>query len=420
MAEPEQEETGLSERKKTDRLTDLGVRNQKKAGLYHDGRGLYLQVTSTGAKTWVLRYMLRGKAREMGLGSYQDISLADARENAKEARRLRKRGVDPIDHRRAENAAKTLEAAKTKTFAQCMDEWLDANADGWGARHLKKQRSLMAIYAVPTLGALPIAGVDSELVLKILRPIWTAKAVTARRVRDNIEAILDYARANDYRTGENPARWRGHLQNRLPKRNKKLHKVEHYAALPYTEIGAFMAKLRAQEGRDANAMEFAILTAVRVSEIAGARWDEMDLGEKVWTIAGERMKSGEEHRAPLSGAAIAVLERIEKRIEHRTGLLFPRASDKSLQRLRQRMGYDHITTHGFRSTFRDWAAERTNFPREIAEKALAHVVGDETERAYQRGDLLDKRRKLMDAWARYCAQPVGAAKVVRPQFGGRS
>jgi integrase len=204
----------------------------------------------------------------------------------------------------------------------------------------------------------------------------------------------------------------GHLKNLLAK-PRKLHRVQHRAVLPYSEIGDFMAKLRGREGRDALALELTILTAARVGEIEGATWDEIDLDEKTWTIPGERMKGGELHRVPLGDAAVAVL----KRIQHRTGRLFPLVSDKSLGRLRTKLGYSHISTHGFRSSFRDWAAERTNFPRELAEKALAHRVGDETERAYQRGDFFDKRRKLMDAWARYCAKPADEAKVVRPQFG---
>jgi integrase len=386
-------------------LTDLKVRREKARGLHPDGGGLYLQVTASGAKSWVLRYMLRGKAREMGLGPVALVSLADARTRAVAARRLCLDGIDPIEHRKTARTTKALDDAKTKTFAECVEGWIEANTDGWSSeKYRNQQRTKMETYAIPTLGSLPVAGIDTELVLRVLKPIWATKAVTAHRVRDNIEAILDYARASGYRSGDNPARWRGHLENLLAK-PEKVHKVKHRAALPYTEIGEFMAKLRAQEGRDADALEFTILTAARVDEIEGAPWDEIIIGEKVWSIPGERMKGEEDHRVPLSDAAMAVIKRIEKRNGCRTGLLFPKASDKSLQRLRCKLGYGHITTHGFRSTFRDWAAERTNFPREIAEKALAHLVGDETERAYQRGDLLDKRRKLMDAWAKYCTQP---------------
>ncbi len=399
----------------TNRLTDLKVRREKAPGLYPDGDGLYLQVTANAAKSWVLRYMLRGKAREMGLGSQKNYSLSEARARAKRARQLRDDGVDPIEHRKAQRAAKARADANAKTFTDCFEEWLDANAAAWGSeKYARQQRTQMVRYAIPTLGALPIADVNTESMLAVLKPIWTTKAVTARHVRNNIESILDYARAKGFRSGENPARWRGHLEH-LVANPDEVHKVKHRIALPYSEIGAFMAKLRTQTGRDANALELTILTAARTGEIEGATWDEIDLKEKTWTIAGERMKSGNEHRVPLSDAAVAVIERIE----HRTGLLFPSADNKSLARLRIRLGYGHITTHGFRSTFRDWAAERTNFPREIAEKALAHAVGDDTERAYQRGDLLEKRRKLMDAWAAYCAQP-GGAKVLRPHFRGRS
>jgi integrase len=398
------------------RLTDLKVRREKAPGLHHDGGGLYLQVTASGAKSWVLRYMLRGKAREMGLGPVALVSLSEARIRAVEARRLCLDGIDPIEHRKARRAAKALNEAKAKTFTECVDGWIDANADGWGSeKYRRQQRTKMEMHVIPTLGALSVASIETELVLKVLKPIWATKAVTARHIRDNIEAILDYARASGYRSGENPARWRGHLENLLAQPDK-VHTVKHHAALPYTEIGNFMSKLRAQEGRDAYALEFIILTAARVGEIEGASRDEIDTSEKVWTVAGERMKGGKEHRVPLSDAAIAVIERIK----HRTGLLFPMLNNKNLTRLRCRLGYGHVTTHGFRSTFRDWAAERTNFPREIAEKALAHLVGDETERAYQRGDLLEKRRELMDAWAEFCAQPAADAKVVRPHFRGRS
>jgi integrase len=423
MTQSEGKKTGeseQSERKKTDRLTDLGVRNQKKAGLYHDGRGLYLQVTSTGAKTWVLRYMLHGKAREMGLGSYQDVGLADAREEAKEARKLRKQGIDPVDHRKAERKAKGLEKAKTKTFAECLDGWIEANTDGWGSqRYPHQQRTQVETHAIPKLGTVPVADINTELVLEVLKPIWATKTVTAQRLRRNIEGILDWAKAKGFRSGDNPARWDGNLKNLVAKPDK-VHKVEHHAALPYDKISEFIAKLRTQEGRDADALEFIILTAGRVGEIEGAVWDEIEIGERVWTIPAERMKGDEEHRVPLSDAAMAVIDRVEKRNGCRTGLLFPKLSDKSLARLRHSIGYGESTTHGFRSTFRDWAAEKTNFADNLAEKALAHKVGDETRRAYQRGDLLEKRRKLMDAWARYCGQGVDDTKILRPQFGGRS
>ena len=403
------------------RLTDLKVRREKAPGLYHDGGGLHLQVTASGAKSWVLRYMLRGKAREMGLGSLTLVSLADARTRAVEARRLCLEGIDPIDHRKAERTAQALANAKAKTFEECFDAWMKAHSKGWSEKYESVQRGQMTTHALPVLGSLPVTAIDTGLVLKVLEPIWAVKTVTAKRVRDNIEATLDYAKSRGYRTGENPARWKGHLKNLLAK-PRKLHKVKHRSALPYAEIGAFMAKLRTYKGRDADALEFLILTATRVGDIAGQdredrppmEWVHVDLNEKLWTIPAT--KNDEEHRVPLSPSAMAVLQRLA----HRTGPLFPKVSDKSLERLRHRMGYSHVTTHGFRSTFKDWATERTNFQDNLSEKALAHTVGDETGRAYQRGDLLDKRRKLMDAWAAHCAQPAGDAKVVRPHFRGRS
>lgn len=412
------------------RLTDFKVRQQKAPGLFPDGGGLYLQVTPSGAKTWVLRYMLRGHAREMGLGSISLVSLAEARQKALDARRLCMEGIDPIDRRKAQRAAQALEEAKSILVAACFEDWVTAQSAGWVKKYEKITRGQFGTYIEPTLGALPVAAVDTGLVLKVLEPIWATKTVTAQRVRDIIEGVLDYARAHGYRTGENPARWKGHLRNLLAK-PKKLHQVKHRAALPYAEVAAFMANLRTFAGRDADALELIILTGVRVNEIEGARFgetitdpdgggafDAIDLKNKIWSIPGERMKAGKLHRVPLSPAALAVIERLP----HRSGYLFPNVSDKSLSRLRTKLGFAHVTTHGFRSTFRDWAAERTNFPRELAEKALAHAVGDETERAYQRGDLLDKRRKLMDAWAAYCARPAAAGEVVplRAAEGGQT
>ena len=391
-----------------DRLTDLKVKREKLPGLYHDGGGLYLQVTSSGAKSWVLRYMLRGAAREMGLGPVALVSLSEARAKAVEARKLRLDGIDPIEHRNAKRAAQALDSAKGKTFRESVEAWHAAHANSWGSdKYRRQQQTLMTTYAIPDLGTLPVAAIDTELVLKAIEPIWKIKVVTARRVRDNIEAVLDYAKARGWRTGENPARWRGHLDDLLAK-PKKLHAVEHFAALPYAELGAFMMLLRQQTGRDALALELLILTAARVGEIIGMEWSEIDLKNRTWTIPASRMKSGREHRAALSEAAVAVIEQVDGD----DGLLFPKARDTGLAKLRERLGYGHITTHGFRATFRTWAAERTNFPRELAEVALAHVVGDETERSYQRGDLFEKRRQMMDAWAKFCSKPTVAGAVV--------
>jgi integrase len=387
------------------RLTVMRVARERAPGIYHDGGGLYLQIASQNARSWVLRYMLDGKAREMGLGPVSLIGLQEARARGVEARRLLLDGIDPIDHRRSQRAARKLGDAKAMTFGQCLNAWLVAKADGWlSPRYRRQQRAQMETHAKSLLG-LPVAAIDTGLVLKVLEPLWSKKAVTARRVRDNVEAILDYAKARGYRAGDNPARWRGHLDHLLAKPGK-VHKVRHRAAMPYAEIAEFVTKLRTCEGRDASALELTILTAARIGEIVGMTRDEVK--NRTWTIPGSRMKSGREHRVPLSDAAIEVIERVADR----SGVLFPKASDKALTRLRDKLGYGHVSTHGFRSTFRDWAAERTSFPREVAEAALAHVVGDATERAYARGDLFEKRRRLMDAWAEFCGRPYGAGEVV--------
>jgi integrase len=397
----------------TNRLTDRAVRSRP-VGLHLDGRGLMLQVTdgADGAhrRSWLYRFVLNGHERRMGLGSLHDVSLAEARDKADEARRLVKLGVDPIEHRKAQRAALARDLAKGRTFQECIDAWLEAHADSWGSeKYRRQQRTLMTTYAVPTLGALPVAAIDTELVLKAIEPIWKTKVVTARRVRDNIEAVLDYAKARSYRSGENPARWRGHLDDLLAEPTK-LHTVEHYAALPYAEIGTFMTLLRAREGRDACALELIILTAARLSEVTGMDSSEVDIKNRMWTIPGARMKSGRDHRVPLSEAAIDVI----KKVDGGNGLLFPKARDKSIEKLRKRMGYGHVTTHGFRSTFRDWGSETTAYPNEMLEIALAHVVSDKTEAAYRRGDMMEKRRRLMDDWACYCAnEPAAGAPAER-------
>jgi integrase len=403
------------------RLNDLKARRAE-PGNHADGGGLYLQVVRAAdghvSRSWIFRYATTAaeravdpalpKERYMGLGAAHDVALTEARAKARDARLLRAQGVDPIRARDAARAAAALAGMRGKTFGECAEGWRAARADGWhSAKHCRNQKSMLEAHALPVLGALPVAAVDTALVLRVLEPIWANKTVTARRVRDNLESILDWAKVLGYRDGENPARWRGHLDHLLAKPSK-VNAVKHHAALPYSEVGAFMEALRAREGRDAWALELIVLTAARVSEVTGMRWEEIDLSAGAWTIPASRMKSGREHRVPLSNAALAVLARVGRR----EGLLFPSARDKSLEKLRHRLGYGHITTHGFRSTFRDWAAECTNFPREIAEVALAHVTGGETERAYQRGDMFEKRRKLMDAWARFCAKPVAAGGAV--------
>jgi integrase len=398
------------------KLTALAVDRAKRRGYYGDGGGLFLQVSASGAKSWVFRFKEFGRLREMGLGPTHTVSLAEARQKALECRRLRLDGRDPIETRKAARRQARLDTAKAMTFKQCAEGYIAAHKAGWrNPKHASQWPATLGTYVYPIFGGLPVQAVDVGLVMKALEPIWTAKAETAGRVRGRIEAVLDWATSRSYRRGENPARWRGHLENLLPKK-AKVHRVEHHAALPYGQIGAFMGELRLQEGIAARALEFAILTVARSGEVIGTRWYEFDLAERVWTVPGERMKAGREHRVPLSDATLAILEELMK--VHHGDVVFPGGkagrpiSNMAMLMLLRRMGRGDLTAHGFRSTFRDWAAERTGFPAEVAEMALAHVVGDKVEAAYRRGDLFQKRRQLMDAWARHCATVKASATVV--------
>jgi integrase len=398
------------------KLTALAVAQAKRRGYYGDGGGLFLQVSATGSKSWVFRFKEAGKLREMGLGPTHTIGLADARQRAQDCRRARLDGRDPIEARRAERMAAKLDAAKAMTFNACAERYIAAHKAGWrNAKHAAQWAATLRAYVYPVFGTLPAQAVDVGLVMKALEPIWTEKPETASRVRGRIESILDWATARGYRQGDNPARWRGHLDNLLPKKSR-VRRVEHHAALPYPEIGGFMAELHAKTGVPARALEFAILTAARTGEVIGARWDEFDLAERLWTVPAERMKAGREHRVPLTDAALAI---VEKMAEIRSGeFLFPGAkanrpiSGIGFSSVLRRMGRNDLTVHGFRSTFRDWAAERTGFSAEVAEMALAHAVADKVEAAYRRGDLFQKRRQIMDAWAKFCAAPPPAGHVV--------
>jgi integrase len=389
--------------------------------LFADGHGLYLRVGPTGAKSWVFRYRRLGRLHDMGLGPCHTVSLAEARLAALECRRQRLLGIDPLQAKREALARERVADAGTMSFRACAEGYIKAHQTGWrNPKHGAQWPSTLAAYVYPVFGALPVQAVDVRLVMKALEPIWTEKPETAGRVRGRIESVLDWAAARGYRQGENPARWRGHLENLLPRRSK-VRPVEHHAALSYPEIGIFMAELRRQDGLAARALEFAILTAARTGETIGATWPEIDLDGRLWTIPAVRMKAGKEHRAPLSGAALAILRAMA---EVRTGeFVFPgnRAeqplSQMAMLMLLRRMGRGDLTTHGFRSSFRDWAAERTSFPAEVAEMALAHTVSDKVEAAYRRGDLFQKRQQMMDAWARFCGTkpapptvaPIGAA-----------
>jgi len=395
------------------KLTALKVGRVQKPGMYPDGAGLYLQVTGAGAKSWIFRFSLYGKAREMGLGSLSAITLADARAKAAECRRLLQDGKDPIEERKARLARAALEAARTITFKEAAANYIASHRAGWrNAKHASQWENTIATYAEPVLGRLSIQAIDIDLVLKVLQPIWETKPETASRVRGRIEAILDWAAAGGLRQGENPARWRGHLKHRLPDPSK-VRRVKHHAALPYSKLPDFVVRLGAQQSVAGRALEFTILTAARTGETIGARWDEVDLSEKVWTVPADRMKAVREHRVPLSIRALAIL-----RDEHdvRTSdYVFPGGkagkplSNMAMTEVLRRMGCGDITVHGFRSTFRDWAAERTNFPSEVVEMALAHVVGNKVKAAYRRGDLFEKRRRLMAEWETFCSTPTEKA-----------
>jgi integrase len=401
--------------RRLNRLTARAVATATKPGLHADGGGLYLRVGRGGAKSWCLRYMLEGKAREMGLGGLSKVGLADARKKAAEHRLLLVDKVDPIERREAANSAKKIEAARSMTFQDCATAYIKTHEAGWrNAKHRQQWENTLATYVFPTFGSLPVAGVDVAIVMQVLEPLWRTKPETAGRLRGRIEAVLDWARARGFRDGENPARWRGHLSNLLPARSK-VRAVKHHAALPYAETGAFMTDLRTREGVAADALEFLILTAARTGEVIAGRWPEIDFAARMWTVPAARMKSGREHRVPLTAAAIAILRRLRGQDEQ---FLFPGTkpgqglSNMALLKVLERMGRGDLTAHGFRATFKTWATERTNFPRELVEAALAHVLDDKTEAAYQRGDMLEKRRRLMDAWVEFCAKRAPAGAVV--------
>lgn len=390
------------------RLTDLKVKRTTEPGAYPDGDGLYLQIRKTGSKDWYYRYEVDGKGRKKGLGAYPTISLEKAREAAQECRLLRKQGLDPIDYavqieKEAEIQAQ-LNKAKAKTFKQCAIDYIDTRKNEWtNAKHAYQWTQSLKSYAYPYFGDTPVQEVNVGLVVDALKPIWTTKTETATRVRQRVEAILDYATVLHYRQGENPARWKGHLDKILPKPSK-VRTVIHHPAMPYSEVSEYFSKLRQKETMAAAALAFIILTATRSGEARCAKWDEIDIDAATWTIPPERMKARKLFRVPLSPSAMTILEQVEPL--KMGGWVFPGLSGKTsvteaAVRKLLKATHPELTTHGFRSTFRDWCAEQTNFPREIAEAALAHVLENKTEAAYQRGDLLERRRKLMEAWDRY-------------------
>jgi integrase len=391
-----------------ERLTALRVMRAKKPGYYGDGGNLYLRITPTGTKSWMLRYQIAGKPRYMGLGSTELVSLAEARDKALEARRLLLNRADPLTARRRQRQGE----ANSRTFAQCANAYIKAHEAGWGnSKHRQQWRATIAQHVNPVLGPMPVSAIETADVLRALGPLWNDRTETAVRLRARVEAILDWARVHGYRSGENPARWRGHLDALLPPPSR-VRKIAHHAAMAYAAVPAFMVELRAQPGTVARALELLILAAARSGEALGARWDEIDIPGAAWTIPASRMKAGKEHRVPLSPRAMDLIRNAPVG-EH----LFPGRSPghplpaTALLSLLRRMGHAGVTVHGFRSAFRDWAGDCTAFHRDVVEAALAHAIGNATEAAYRRGDAFEKRRQLMNAWAEFCASPA-AGKIV--------
>lgn len=387
------------------RLSAQAVARNTKPGLYSDGGGLYLQITIAGVKSWLFRYMRNGKARGMGIGPLHTVTLAEARTKALNCRRQLLDDIDPLDERQAKQAAKKIVTAKTMTFSACAEAYIEAHRAGWkNIKHAAQWESTLDTYAGPFFGDLSVADVDTTLVMKALEPIWTTKNETAARLRGRIESVLDWATVRGYRMGENPARWKGHLDHLLAKPSK-VKKVVHHPALPYAEMPAFMQFLRSEGGTVFYALQLLILTVTRTNELLHARWDEIDMTNKIWVIPARRMKAEREHRIPLSKPAMNILKSQQEDAEgeyvfpgRRDGM--PMSNMVFLQLLK-RIERTDITVHGFRSTFRDWVGETTNYPREVAEAALAHNVKNKVEAAYARGDLFVKRAKMMQDWANY-------------------
>lgn len=386
------------------RLTAKGVKALKAPGRYGDGEGLYLEVSPTGAKSWILRVMVRGRRRDIGLGGASYVELGEARDEARRLRKLAKAGGDPVVERKAKEGVPTFEQAAREVYGTLKPGWRE------GGVHVKHWIASLERHAFPVIGDRPVDTIQSGDVLEVLTPIWFRIPETARRVRQRMRHVMTWAKGKNLYPAENPV---DAAKGSLPRHPSKVKK--HLAALSYAEVPAFMAALAERKGISALALRFTILTAARSGEVRGARWSEIDLENAVWTVPGARMKAKKDHRVPLTTEALAVLEKVRGLDKE---LVFPGQkrgrpmSDATLAAVLKRMKRADVTVHGFRSTFRDWAAERTTFPREIAELALAHEVGSAVERAYRRSDLFAKRRQLMEAWARYCESTMQAGKVV--------
>lgn len=419
------------------KLTAMGVERQKIAGLYGDGAGLWLKVTPGGSKSWILRYTFAGRERWAGLGPYPDVTLEEARESASELRKKVRSGVDPLEEKRQIAAEARAESAKAVTFDWCAAEYIKSHRAGWSnPKHAQQWENTLAQYASPKIGKLDVARIDTAHIVAVLTAddLWTTKTETASRLRGRIESVLAWATTREFRAGENPARWKGHLDTLLPAPSK-VAKERHHAALPWELMAEFMAALRKVEGSGARALEFAILTAARSGEVRGATWSEFDLDAGVWTVPAARMKADKEHRVPLTERALEILLGMRGDSDHDPDeIVFPGSkrstplSDMTMTAVIKRMheadtkaggsGFTDpklgrvVTAHGFRSSFRDWASEATAYPHEMAEMALAHTIGDKAEKAYRRGDLFEKRRRMMADWAKHCDTPRKTGEVV--------
>jgi integrase len=405
-------------------------RNNLKPGLYGDGNGLYLQVSNRNTRAWIFRFMMAGRPRKMGLGEVARVKLADARKKAIAAHSLVVDGIDPIEDRKEKRARAAAEKAKSIIFRDCAKAYIEAQKSGWkNAKHASQWESTLETYAYPIIGSLPVNVIDEGHILKILEPIWNAKTETASRVRGRIEKVLDLARFRKARVGENPARWKGHLDQYFPKRSQ-VAPVEHHPALPYSQLPAFMQKLRKREGVSARALEFTILTIARTGDTIGATWSEIDEHDKLWTVPKERLKGKKggrkrDHVVPLTDEALAILNDLPREGD----CVFPGGtegqglSNMAMAEVLKEMGFpgDVATVHGFRSTFKDWCSEQTAYPNELSEIAMAHTVPDKVEAAYRRGDMREKRRRLMQDWADFCASEprLRTANVVSVRGGSR-
>ena len=396
-------------------LKDLQVKRLSKPGSYPDGGGLYLQVRNSGAKDWFYRYEVGGKGRKRGLGPYPTISLELAREETLISSQLRKKGIDPIEYYKELELKKDLEKTKTTTFKECALAYIETHQHGWrNKKHESQWRNTLETYSYPVIGDLPVQAIDVDLVMKVLEPIWFTKTETASRVRQRIENILDWATVRKLRHGDNPALWRGRLDKLLPKRTKVKMPV-HFAAMDYRDVPEYFRSLVTKDTMASKALAFTILTATRNGEARSVTRSELD--NDVWVIPASRMKAQREHRVPLSDEAMKIIKKMEPFQRNTDNFIFPGLahakpiSEASLLKILKQK-HPTLTVHGFRSSFRDWCAEQTSYPREVAEAALAHTLKDKTEAAYQRGDMFEKRRKLMDSWADYCLKEKRSAGVV--------